>query len=71
MEDSENRKKFDEKYDFKLEETHIEEMKNLISQIRNIRTNANVHPSKKSELIFIIDDQEYEIRRARIINMYK
>ena len=28
--------KFDEKYDFKLEEAHIEEMKNLISQIRNI-----------------------------------
>ncbi len=52
--------KFDEKYDFKLEETHIEEMKNLISQIRNIRTNMNVHPSKKSDLIFIVDDKEYE-----------
>ena len=52
--------KFDEKYDFKLEETHIEEMKNLISQIRNIRTNMNVHPSKKSDLIFIVDDKDYE-----------
>lgn len=51
---------FDKKYDFKLEEEHIEEMKNLISQIRNIRTNMNVHPSKKSDLIFIIDDKEYE-----------
>ena len=53
--------KFDEKYDFKLEEAHIEEMKNLISQIRNIRTNMNVHPSKKSDLIFIAEDKEYEI----------
>ena len=52
--------KFDEKYNFKLEEAHIEEMKNLISQIRNIRTNMNVHPSKKSDLIFIVDDKEYE-----------
>ena len=53
--------KFDEKYDFKVEEAHIEEMKNLISQIRNIRTNMNVHPSKKSDLIFIAEDKEYEI----------
>ena len=53
--------KFDEKHDFKLEEAHIEEMKNLISQIRNIRTNMNVHPSKKSDLIFIAEDKEYEI----------
>ena len=46
--------------EFKIEEAHIEEIKQLISQIRNIRTNANVHPSKKSELIFITDDVEYE-----------
>ena len=52
--------KFDEKYNLKIEEAHIEEMKNLISQIRNIRTNMNVHPSKKSDLIFIVDDKEYE-----------
>lgn len=52
--------KFDEKYEFTVEENHIEEIKNLISQIRNIRTNMNVHPSKKSDLIFIAEDKEYE-----------
>ncbi|MGN1327974.1 MAG: valine--tRNA ligase, partial [Clostridia bacterium] len=51
---------YNKEYEFKNEETHIEEIKQIISQIRNIRTNANVHPSKKSELIFITDDQEYE-----------
>ena len=49
-----------EKFDFKQEESHIEEMKQIISQIRNIRTKMNVHPSKKSELIFVTEDAEYE-----------
>ena len=51
---------FDEKYNFSIEENHIEEIKNIISQIRNERMNMNVHPSKKSDLIFIIDDKEYK-----------
>ena len=49
----------DSKYDFEIEE-HIEEIKKLIVQIRNIRTNMNIHPSKKSELIFITEDSEFE-----------
>lgn len=52
--------KFDEEYEFTVEKKHIEEIKNLISQIRNIRTNMNVHPSKKSDLIFIAEDKEFE-----------
>ena len=52
--------KTDEKFEFKLEEQHIEEMKDIISQIRNIRTNMNVHPSKKSDLIFVVEDEEYK-----------
>lgn len=49
-----------EKYNFEVEENHLEEMKKIIVQIRNTRTNMNVHPSKKSDLIFIIEDEEYE-----------
>ena len=49
-----------EEYEFEKEEYHLEEIKKIIIQIRNTRTNMNVHPSKKSELIFVIDDDEYK-----------
>ena len=49
-----------EEYEFEKEEYHLEEIKKIIIQIRNTRTNMNVHPSKKSELIFVIDDEEYK-----------
>ncbi len=39
--------------DFSEEEEQIEEIKEVIVGIRNIRTNMNVHPSKKSKLIFV------------------
>ncbi len=39
--------------DFSEEEQQIEEIKEVIVGIRNIRTNMNVHPSKKSKLIFV------------------
>ena len=48
------------KYNFKEEEEQIEEIKEIISQIRNIRTNMNVHPSKKSDLIFVTDNNKYK-----------
>ena len=38
---------------FEDEEAKIEMLKELIVGIRNIRNNMNVHPSKKSELIFV------------------
>ena len=49
-----------EEYEFEKEEYHLEEIKKIIIQIRNTRTNMSVHPSKKSELIFVIDDDEYK-----------
>ena len=39
--------------DFSEEEEQIEEIKEVIVGIRNIRTNMNVHPSKKSKLIIV------------------
>ena len=36
-----------------LQEQQIEQIKEVITGIRNVRTKMNVHPSKKSKLIFI------------------
>ena len=43
------------KLDTKNDEEFIDIMKSVIVQIRNVRTNMNVHPSKKAELIFVTD----------------
>ena len=44
---------FDSKFNFEKEEGEIEKLKEIIVGIRNIRANLNVHPSRKSELIFV------------------
>ncbi len=41
------------KFEFINEEKYIEKLKDIIVGIRNLRANLNVHPSKKSELIFV------------------
>ena len=43
--------KMDSKYE--QEETTIEEIKEIITEIRNIRSTKNIHPSKKSEIIIV------------------
>lgn len=58
---------YSEEFNFAKEEKQIEKIKQIIIGIRNIRTNMNVHPAKKSTLIFvtendkemIIDSQEF------------
>ena len=40
--------------EFQTEEEQIEQIKEIISGIRNVRTTMNVHPSRKSKLIFIV-----------------
>ena len=50
---------------FDKEENIVETLKKIIVEIRNIRTNMNVHPSKKSELIFVTKDYENEILEAK------
>ncbi len=42
-----------EDINYQKEEDLIEKVKNIIVEIRNIRNTKNIHPSKKSELIFI------------------
>ena len=44
---------YSEEFIFEEEESYIENLKNIITEIRNVRANMNVHPSKKSNLIFV------------------
>ena len=41
--------------DYSYEEKLIEKIKNIIVEIRNIRNTKNIHPSKKSGLIFVTE----------------
>lgn len=52
------------KFDFKDEEQQIEKLKEIIVGIRNIRANLNVHPSKKSELIFVTNSNKDLIEKS-------
>ena len=43
----------------------MEKIKQIIVEIRNVRANMNIHPSKKSELIFVTEKYEKEILEAK------
>ena len=47
---------YDEKYNYKKDEDEIEKFKTIITEIRNIRNNMNVHPSRKSKLIIVTEN---------------
>ena len=53
--------------DFKYneEELFIENIKDIITEIRNVRAKMNIHPGKKSELIFVTDKFEKEINECK------
>ena len=57
-----NAKKHDE-YE-KASET-IENLKDIIVGIRNVRANMNIHPSKKAEMIFVTKDYAKEIEKSK------
>ncbi len=44
------------------EEEIVEKIKQIIVEIRNIRANKNIHPSKKSELIFITTKYDKQLK---------
>ncbi len=50
--------KYMEEYRFEKAEDHIEYIKMAISKIRNIRNEMDIVPSRKSEQIFVTEDQE-------------
>jgi len=55
---------YKEELEFKAEEIAIEELKDIITGIRNVRAKMNVHPSKKSKLIFVTKDYEKIIKES-------
>ena len=46
---------YSEELNFEAEEEEIEILKSIITEVRNIRNNMNVHPAKKAKLIFVTD----------------
>ena len=55
---------FKEKFNFELEENEIELLKQIIGDIRNLRNNMNVHPSKKAKLIFVTEKYNDLIKQS-------
>ena len=55
---------YKEELDFKKEEEMATEMMNIITEIRNIRSKMNVHPSKKTKLIFVTTTAKEEIKKS-------
>ena len=51
-------------FEFDIEENIIEKLKKVIVEIRNIRSKMNVHPSKKSKLIFVTESMEDVIKES-------
>ena len=58
--------KYDRTFDFTKEEKCIEQIKKIIIEIRNIRTNMNVHPSKKAKLIFVTTEYKDIIEESQL-----
>ena len=54
-----NRVYYDKNNDF------IENVKDVIIQIRNVRANRNVHPTKKTKLIFVTNKYKNEIEESK------
>ena len=56
--------KYKKELDFKNEEELVVEIMNIITEIRNIRSKMNVHPSKKTKLIFVTTTAKDEIEKS-------
>ncbi len=54
---------------FDNEEELVEKIKRIIVEIRNIRAKMNVHPSKKSKLIFVTEKYEKQIKESEVFLM--
>ncbi len=50
---------------FNKEEQIVENLKNVIVGIRNVRANMNIHPTKKAELIFVTNEYSKEIEASK------
>lgn len=59
--------KYNNNINFEQQTKDIEKIKEVITGIRNLRSNINVPPSKKSKLIFITDEYEKIIEQSTAI----
>ena len=50
---------------FDKEEQIVENLKEVIVGIRNVRANMNIHPSKKADLIFVTKEYQKEIEASK------
>lgn len=55
---------YKEEFNFEVQEQEIENLKSIIGEIRNVRNNMNVHPSKKSKLIFVTEKHNNLIKQS-------
>ncbi len=56
--------KYDEKQVYTIAENYIEEVKKVITEIRNVRAKMNVHPAKKTKLIAVTNIYENEVKES-------
>ena len=56
---------YKDEFNFEEDEQNLELLKSVIVEIRNIRSNMNVHPSKKSKLIFVTTKYTNIIQESR------
>ena len=56
---------YNENLNFENEENAVEELKEIIVGIRNLRTSQNIHPSKKAPLIFVMNNMQYLILSSK------
>ena len=54
----------DGKFEYDFEEEIIERIKEIIVEIRNVRSTKNIHPSKKAELILVTNRYQDELKQA-------
>ena len=56
---------YKEEWNFEKEENEIEQLKEIIVAIRNLRTTQNIHPSKKSSLIFVTKELAQMVEESK------
>ena len=56
-----------EKFNYDKDEEIIEKIKDMIVEIRNVRNTKNIHPSRKSKLIFVTTKYENELKQLEQI----
>ena len=59
--------KTNKKIDYDENDDIIEKIKEIVVEIRNVRAKMNIHPSKKSQLIFVTAKYEKELKELEML----